>query len=66
MELSTNPLMFMLEFLVNIINILIDIYDFLISDLPFDFFGANTYFDLFFGVGLVSILGVLAFKALFL
>jgi hypothetical protein len=64
--METNPLSFMINLLMNIINISSDIYDFLLSELPFDFFGANTYFDLFFGVGLVSILGVLAFKALFL
>ena len=64
--MALNPLSFLLNFLITIVNITSEVYDFLMSDLPFEFFGANTYFDLFFGVGLITVLGILAFKALFL
>jgi hypothetical protein len=64
--MALNPLSFLLNFLITIVNITSEVYDFLMEDLPFEFFGANTYFDLFFGVGLITVLGILAFKALFL
>jgi hypothetical protein len=64
--MALNPLSFLLDFLITIVNISTDVYDFLMQQLPFEFFGATTYFQLFFGVGLVAVLGILAFKALFL
>ena len=61
-----NPLSFLLDFLITVVNITVEVYDFLMDDLPFQVLGATTYFELFFGVGLITVLGILAFKALFL
>jgi hypothetical protein len=59
-----NPLTFLFEFLINMVNLSTELFDFLMSDLPFSFFGIDTYYQLFFGVGLIFVLGVLVVKAI--
>jgi hypothetical protein len=61
--MALNPLSFLFEFLITMVDLSTEVYNFLISELPFEFFGATTYFQLFFGVGFITVLGILVIKA---
>jgi hypothetical protein len=62
--MAINPLTFLLDLLTNMVVITTDIYDWLVSSLPFTIFGATTYFELFLGAGLITVLGILVIKAI--
>jgi hypothetical protein len=59
-----NPLSFLFDFLINMINLSTSVYNWLMSDLLIPIFGSTTYFELLLGVGLTSVIGFLIVKAL--
>jgi hypothetical protein len=62
--MAINPLTFLFDLLLNMVNITTEIYDWLMRSLPFTIFGATTYFELFLGAGLITVLGILVVKAI--